>query len=272
MQKYLELLSDILYNGEKREDRTGIGTYSLFGKSLTFDLSKGFPAVTTKYLNFKSVAAELAGFLAGVESALLMRHYGTKIWDANANASKWQASPYCRGPDDMGPVYGSQWRNFNKSGVDQLAIVVNNIIENPTDRRLLVSSWNPAAQHLMCLPPCHVLYQFYVRDEAWLDCQWYIRSVDTFLGMPFDIASYALLVHIIAQQTELVPGIMTMISGDTHIYLNHVEQVVEQLRRQPYALPQLIISDEANIDNFHPDMTELKYYNHHPVIKASMAV
>ncbi len=279
MLLYHMLLQDILNNGEKREDRTGIGTLAVFGKTLTIDLTQGFPAITTKKLFFKSVAAELAGFLEGTESAARMRELGTSIWDANANAEYWQENKNCRGLDDMGRVYGVQWRNWqytnrlNKQhSIDQLREVVQRLIGNPTDRRLIVTAWNPGDLSKMCLPPCHIFFQFFVRNSQYLDCQWYIRSVDSFLGMPFDIASYALLMHIVAQQVDLVPGKMTMVTGDTHIYLNHLKQVKEMLQREPYLPPILHLSDEATIDNFHPSMAKLVNYEHHPEIKASMAV
>jgi len=272
MIEYLDLLKYVMMNGEQREDRTGTGTLACFGQTLKFNLTTGFPAVTTKKLMFKSVAAELAGFLEGTESAVRMRELGTNIWNANANAKHWQEKSECRGPDDMGPVYGSQWLNFGGSNVNQLREVVYRLISNPTDRRLVVSAWNPADLHKMCLPPCHIFFQFFVRQDSYLDIQWYTRSVDLFLGMPFDIASYALLTHIVAQQVDLIPGMMTVVTGDTHIYLNHLEQVIEILDREPKQLPLLDLWYNATIDNFHPDMAKLNNYNPHPAIHAEMSV
>lgn len=270
MKSYNALLQKILKHGDERMDRTGVGTKALFGEKLVFDTTVGFPAVTTKKLFFKSVAAELAGFLEGTESAARMRELGTKIWDANANADWWQLK--VADPDYMGKVYGSQWRNFGGSGIDQLRDVVDRIKSDPTDRRLVVTAWNPADLDDMCLPPCHIFFQFFVREEHYLDIQWYIRSVDSFLGMPFDIASYALLQHIVAQEAGLFPGYNTMISGDTHIYNNHVDQVVEQIGRKPFPLPELALHPEATIDNFEPGMVELIGYQSHESIKAEMAV
>lgn len=270
MLSYQVLLQNILRKGDYREDRTKVGTLAIFGTRLEFDLQKGFPAVTTKKLYFNSVAAELAGFLEGTTSAARMRELGTAIWDANANAPSWQENPNCKGQDDMGPVYGSLWRNFN--GVDQLQELIWRLKENPADRRMIVSAWDPSLLPKQCLPPCHIFFQFYVRQGKFLDCQWYIRSVDTFLGLPFDIASYALLQHIIAQQVGLKPGIVTMIAGDTHIYVNHIPQVKELLSRVPRPKPILNLYDGATIDNFRPDMVQLENYDSHPPITGIMAV
>ena len=272
MLQYQMLLQKILNHGEKRMDRTGVGTVAIFGETLMFDLQDGFPVTTTKKFFMKSMVAELAGFLEGTRSATRMRQLGTKIWDANANAEHWQKNPHCAGIDDMGPVYGSQWRDYNGEGIDQLADVVERIQTNPTDRRLLVTAWNPAKTRYMCLPPCHIFFQFFVRKDEFLDCQWYIRSVDSFLGMPFDIASYALLTHIVANQTGLKPGRVTMNSGDTHIYLNHMDQVYTQLQRIPKQLPKLKLDPKASINNFTPDMVDLIGYECDPEIKAEMAV
>lgn len=271
MKQYLDLLTYVLHNGKVREDRTNTGTLSVFGQQLSFNLGDGFPAVTTKKLQFNSVAAELAGFLEGTQSAARMRELGTTIWDANANASKWQENPNCCGLDDMGPIYGAQWRNWGNR-IDQLSEIVQRLQENPVDRRLVVSAWNPGELDSMCLPPCHIMFQFYVREKMFLDCVYYIRSVDMFLGCPFDIASYALLTHIVAQQVDLAPGHLTQFSGDTHIYLNHVTAVKEQLSRSPGHLPTLNLWDGATIDNFTPDMARLDNYEHAAAIAAKMAV
>jgi len=266
---YQALLTDVYLRGEDRPSRTGIGTRSLFGTRLSFNLEEGFPAVTIKKLYFKSVAAELAGFLEGTESAARMRELGTKIWDANANAKTWQNNPACRGPDDMGVVYGSLWRSFH--GVDQLDRLVRTLIENPYDRRQIVTAWDPSESR-QCLPPCHIFWQTYLREGHLLDLQFYMRSVDLFLGLPFDIASYALLMHIIAQQVDLGVGRLTIIMGDTHIYHSHFEQVELVLWRKPYKLPRLDLCESASIDNFHPDMARLVDYEHHPAVEAPMAV
>lgn len=269
MINYQALLTDVMLNGEDRQNRTGIMTRAKFGTRLEFDLTEGFPATTIKKLYFKSVAAELAGFLEGTRSAERMRKLGTKIWDANANAESWQASPYCSGPDDMGYVYGSLWRDFH--GFDQLVDLVETIISNPNDRRQIVSAWDPSERR-QCLPPCHILWQTYIRKDNYLDLQFYMRSVDLFLGLPFDIASYALLMHIIAQQVDYVPGKLIIVMGDTHIYHNHFEQVETVLRRKPHKLPWLDLWDGSTIDNFHPDHVRLVDYEHHPAVEAPMAV
>lgn len=269
MINYQALLMDVYTNGKDRPSRTGINTRSLFGTRISYNLEEGFPAVTIKKLFFKSVAAELAGFLEGTEDAARMRELGTKIWDANANAKSWQDSGYACGADDMGRVYGSLWRNFH--GVDQLSGLINTLIENPMDRRQVVTAWDPSERR-QCLPPCHIFYQTYVRENNHLDLQFYMRSVDLFLGLPFDIASYALLMHIIAQQVDLMPGNLVIVMGDTHIYHNHFKQVETVLRRKPYKLPWLDLCESASIDNFHPDMARLVGYEHHPAVEAPMAV
>lgn len=275
MRNYLDLMSYVLSSGEQRNDRTGTGTLAIFGTYLEFDLREGFPAVTTKKLAFKSVAAELAGFLEGTTSAKRMRELGTKIWDANANAGYWQSNKYCNGPDDMGRVYGAQWRswtNFYDWNIDQLAAAVKLITNDPTSRRIMVSAWNPGEQKQMCLPPCHYAFQFYVSNDGHLDILVHMRSVDMFLGMPFDIASYALLLHIVANQTNKVPRMLKMTFGDTHIYKNHQNQVLEQLSRIPFELPMLDLDTTATIDNFHPSMAELIDYEYHASIKADMSI
>lgn len=269
MNNYLRLLKRVLTEGSERSDRTGVGTIGLFGTNLEFDLQKGFPAVTTKQLYFKSVAAELAGFLEGTQSAARMRELGTKIWDANANAKIWQDSPYCIGPDDMGRVYGALWRDFG--GVNQLERLVNTLLFNPTDRRMVVTAWDPAEKH-QCLPPCHIFWQVYVRDGEYLDLMFYMRSVDLFLGLPFDIASYGILMHLIAKEVGLKPGKMTVNMGDSHIYLNHIEQVKLQLKRVPKQLPTLYLDPAAHLTNFHPDHVMLQDYKYDVAISAPMAV
>jgi len=269
MKNYLNLLSDVMRNGEKRQDRTGVGTLSVFGCTLQFNLLRGFPVVTTKKLYFNSVCAELAGFLRGVTSAAEMRELGTKIWDANANAPSWQESEYCRGPDDMGLIYGAKWRDFN--GVDQLTNLIETIKNNPTDRRMVVSAWDPAEKR-QCLPACHIFWQVYVRRQSFLDLSFYMRSCDVFLGLPFDIASYALLTHLIAKTVGLKAGQLKVYLGDTHIYLNHLEQVNEQLWRTPYRSPRLSLSNDCSVFSFKPEDASLINYKHYPAIEAEMAL
>lgn len=269
MFNYQALLRRVMTYGEDSDDRTGTGTRRLFNTSISFDLRDGFPAVTCKKLYFKSVKAELAGFLEGTESAARMRELGTKIWDANANAESWQSSEHCSGPDDMGRVYGSLWRNFD--GVDQLRGLLDTIIRTPFDRRQIVTAWHPNEPR-QCLPPCHIFFQTFVSREGSLDLAFYMRSVDLFLGLPFDIASYALLQHIIAQQTDTVPRYLHVNMGDTHIYKNHFKQVEEVMMRNPYSLPTLDLWEGTSIDNFHPDHASLVGYKYHPAVEAPMAV
>lgn len=273
MKNYQELIERILHYGDSRMDRTGVGTQALFGTTLSYPLQKGFPATTTKKLAFKMVAGELAGFLCGTQSAQHMEELGAPIW--NANALDWfnREGTCSSHPKDLGRIYGVQWRAWYNGidNIDQLRDVVDRIKTNPSDRRLIVTAWNPGELHEMCLPPCHTHFQFFVRKGE-LDCIFYMRSVDTFLGMPFDIASYALLVHIICNEVDLKPGVLTGMFADTHIYNNHKSQCEELLNRDPVRLPQLVLSEEATIDNFHPDMCDLINYNPHPTIKAEMAV
>jgi len=251
-------------------DRTGVGTRAIFGNMLKFDLSRGFPILTTKKVPFKVVAAELAGFLEGTDNGLRMKELGASIWDANAVA--WYESPKSQSQHihDLGRIYGVQWRDWDHR-IDQLREVVDRIITDPSDRRLIVTAWNPGELDLMCLPPCHTHFQFFVEGDK-LDLIFYMRSVDTFLGMPFDISSYALLLHIVANETNLKPNILTGCFADTHIYNNHLEQCATLIGRDPYPLPELKLSEEATIDNFHPDMCSLINYQHHDAIKAEMAV
>lgn len=260
MYQYLNLLSDVLTNGVTREDRTGVGTRSIFGAQLRFDLSMGFPLVTTKKVHFKSVMGELLWFISGSSSANELREkYGVTIWDEWADRN-----------GDLGPVYGKQWRDWE--GIDQLASVVSEIKTNPNSRRLIVSAWNPVDIPDMALPPCHVLFQFYVADGR-LSCSMYQRSADVFLGLPFNIASYALLTHMVAQVTDLVVGDLVISLGDVHLYNNHVAQAREQLARTPRALPYLWLnSDVRDIDAFTPDDIRIGAYNPWPAIKAEVAV
>lgn len=296
MKQYHKLLEDILEHGEETTDRTGVGTKSIFGYQMRFNLQDGFPAVTTKRLAWKAVVGELLWFLEGStdERRLAELTYGedktelvgrTTIWTANADA-QGKALGYVNNEftKELGPVYGAQWRKFNGIargdwGTDQIEWLLNEIRTNPDSRRLILSAWNPNQLHEMALPPCHVLAQFRVYKGR-LSCQMYQRSADVFLGVPFNIASYALLTHIIARECDLEVGDFVHTIGDAHIYLNHVDQVKEQLSRTEYQLPTLeiandfILSDglnrEFDIDSV--DMFTLKNYEHHPFIKAPMAV
>lgn len=276
MEQYHNLLLDILENGEVREDRTGTGTISVFGRQLRFDLTKTFPAITTKKLAWRACAAELLWFLEGSsdERRLAEITYGTRdsskstIWTANAHSSYWVSQAKFDG--DLGRVYGVQWRSWR---VDQIEQVINKIKNDPFGRRHIVSAWNVAELDQMALPPCHVMFQFYVSKNGELSCHMYQRSVDTLLGLPFNIASYALLTNMIAHVSGLTAKELIISTGDTHIYLDHVEQVKEQLNRQEFELPTLWLNPEVtDIDKF--TMTDIKLVNYqsHDAIKAKMAV
>ena len=274
---YLELLQDILENGETREDRTGVGTISVFGRQLRFNLEKGFPAVTTKKLAWKACKSELIWFLegSGDERRLAKILHGTKdpvnttIWTGNATAPYWE--PKAKFSGDLGRVYGVQWRNWG--GVDQIKNLIDGIKQDPYSRRHIVSAWNVDELDDMALPPCHVMSQFSVSNNGRLSCHMYQRSVDVFLGLPFNIASYALLTHMIAQVCGLRVGELIISTGDTHIYLNHREQVEEQLTRRPYPAPTLWLNPAiTEIDRFSMDDIQLTNYESHASIKAEMAV
>lgn len=276
MKQYHELLEDILNNGERKDDRTGVGTISVFGRQLRFDLSKGFPAITTKKLAWKSVVSELLWFIEGTgdERRLAEILHGSRdterstIWTGNAQAAYWTAK--ARYDGDLGRVYGVQWRDWR--GVDQLANLIEGIKKDPNGRRHIITAWNVDELDQMALPPCHVLAQFYVSNGK-LSCHMYQRSVDVFLGLPFNIASYALLTHMIAQVCDLKVGELIISTGDTHIYSNHVEQVNEQLSREEYPLPALFLNPEIkDIDKFLMDDILLFDYQSHGTIKAEMAV
>ncbi|MDT0123293.1 thymidylate synthase [Paenibacillus sp. RRE4] len=264
MKNYLDLLQDILDNGVHKGDRTGTGTQSVFGRQLRYDLSKGFPLVTTKRIHLKSVIHELLWFLSGDTNIAYLKENGVKIWDDWADEN-----------GDLGPVYGSQWRTWeapNGEKIDQIAAVIDSIKNNPDSRRHLVSAWNVAEINNMKLPPCHFAFQFYVA-EGKLSCMLTMRSVDTFLGLPFNIASYALLTHMIAQQCDLEVGDFIWSGGDVHIYSNHVEQVKTQLEREPFALPKLVIKRKPDsIFDYRFEDFEFENYEHHPGIKAPIAV
>jgi len=264
MKQYLDLLQEIMDNGVVKKDRTGVGTKSIFGHQMRFDLSEGFPLLTTKKVHLKSIIYELLWFISGDTNVKYLQDHKVSIWDEWADEN-----------GDLGPVYGHQWRSFPKpdgGSVDQLAQVVDMICNNPDSRRMLVCAWNPGEIDRMALPPCHCLFQFYVAEGA-LSCQLYQRSADTFLGVPFNIASYALLTMMIAQVAGLRPGEFIHTTGDTHIYLNHFDQVREQLSRTPRALPQMKLNPEVkSIFDFKYEDFELVGYDPWPAIKAPVAV
>ena len=260
---YEDLLRRVLEEGAPKGDRTGTGTRSLFGAQLRYDLSKGFPLITTKRVHFKSVAYELLWFLRGDGNARWLQEHGVRIWNEWADED-----------GDLGPVYGVQWRSWpTPSGehIDQIAQVIEQIRTNPDSRRLIVSAWNVAEVPEMALAPCHAFFQFHVNDGK-LSCQLYQRSADMFLGVPFNIASYALLTHMIAAQTGLEVGDFVWTGGDCHVYDNHVEQVEEQLTRTPYALPTLELAPRDSIDDYEYEDFTVVGYHHHPAIKAAVAV
>ncbi|MCU1563296.1 MAG: thymidylate synthase [Arthrobacter sp.] len=261
---YEDLLRDVLENGTHKSDRTGTGTLSVFGRQLRFDLSKSFPLITTKRVHFKSVAVELLWFLRGESNVKWMQEQGVTIWNEWADAE-----------GELGPVYGVQWRSWptpDGGHIDQIAELVENLKANPDSRRHIVSAWNVAELKDMALPPCHAFFQFYVADGK-LSCQLYQRSADTFLGVPFNIASYALLTRMLAQQTGLEPGEFVWTGGDVHIYDNHMDQVLKQLAREPYEYPQLEITRKPDsIFDYTLDDFEVVGYQHHPTIKAPIAV
>ncbi len=264
MQQYLDLMRDILENGAKKNDRTGVGTLSVFGRQLRFDLETGFPALTTKRLYMKGVIHELLWFLMGSTNINYLRDRGVTIWDEWADEQ-----------GELGPVYGSQWRRWDGPdgrSIDQISQVIEEIKTNPDSRRLIVSAWNVARIDEMRLPPCHCLFQFYVANGK-LSCHLYQRSADLFLGVPFNIASYSLLTMMAAQVTGLGVGEFIQSFGDAHIYLNHVEQVKEQLSRRPRALPQMVLNKEVtSIFDFKYEDFTLVGYDPYPAIPAPIAV
>ena len=264
MQNYLKLLSDILAQGHSKSDRTGTGTRSIFGYQMRFHLQEGFPLVTTKKLHLKSIIHELLWFLKGSTNVAYLHEHGVNIWNEWANEQ-----------GDLGPIYGKQWRSWegaNGHTFDQIQKVIAEIKANPHSRRLIVNSWNVGELEQMALTPCHALFQFYVADGK-LSCQLYQRSADVFLGVPFNIASYALLTHMVAQQCQLDVGEFVWTGGDCHLYNNHIEQARLQLSRTPYALPQLQIKRiPASIDDYHFEDFEIVNYQSHPAIKAPIAV
>jgi thymidylate synthase len=264
MQQYLDLMRHVLDSGLRRTDRTGTGTISVFGYQMRFDLSEGFPVVTTKKLHLRSIIHELLWFLKGDTNIRYLQENGVSIWDEWADEH-----------GDLGPVYGSQWRSWpapNGKKIDQISNVIDQIRTTPDSRRLIVSAWNPAEIDNMALPPCHSLFQFYVADGK-LSCQLYQRSADILLGVPFNIASYALLTMMIAQVCDLEAGDFVHTFGDAHLYLNHLEQVDLQLSREPYPLPTMSLNPEIrSVFDFTFDDITLHNYQSHPAIKAPIAV
>lgn len=289
MKQYLDLLKDIMENGNDRMDRTGVGTRSVFGRQIRFKMNDGFPAVTTKKLAWKAVVSELLFFLEGSTSTHRLAEIKNDnkpyeqlnekerftIWNDNYEKQGKELG-YENG--ELGPIYSAQYRNFNGEGVDQVQEVINKIRNNPTDRRLIVSAWNPAQLKLAALPPCHMMYQFYVDNDK-LSLMWYQRSVDTTLGLCFNVASYALLLHIVAKMTNKIPFELIGTLGDTHIYKNHFEGVQEQLKRTPHKLPSLEMPDidwSGSIDDVLKQVKtsdfKLLNYVHDDIIKFEMAV
>lgn len=274
MKQYHDLVKHVLENGTQKGDRTGTGTISVFGYQMRFDLSEGFPMVTTKKLHLKSIIYELLWFLKGDTNINYLKENGVKIWDEWADEN-----------GDLGPVYGHQWRNWNSEEIDQITELIETLKKNPNSRRMLVSAWNPSvlpdisksfaenvANGKAALPPCHAFFQFYVADGK-LSCQLYQRSADIFLGVPFNIASYALLTMMIAQVCDLKPGDFIHTFGDAHIYNNHIEQLELQLSREPRPLPKMVLNPEVkNIFDFTFDDFTLEGYDPHPHIKGAVAV
>jgi thymidylate synthase len=264
MQQYLSLMRHVRDTGTKREDRTGTGTLAVFGHQMRFDLSQGFPLITTKKLHMRSIIHELLWFLQGDGNIRYLTENGVSIWDEWADED-----------GELGPIYGVQWRNWPAPGggtVDQISQVMQQLRETPDSRRIIVSAWNVAEIDNMALPPCHTMFQFYVADGK-LSCQLYQRSCDIFLGVPFNIASYALLTHMFAQQADLAVGDFVWTGGDCHLYLNHLEQADEQLQRKPTQLPRMAIKRRpASIFEYAFDDFEILNYAPHPHIRAAIAV
>lgn len=262
MKQYLDLLRDIMENGQDADNRTGVYARKVFGRQMHFDLSNGFPLVTTKKVFLKGIIHELIWLLSGNTNIKYLTDNNVHIWDEWADKD-----------GNLGPVYGYQWRNFNGEGIDQIKDVIERIKKNPQDRRLIVSAWNPAQISQMALPPCHCFFQFDVTPDGRLNCQLYQRSCDMFLGVPFNIASYSLLMMMIAQVTGLKPGEFVHTLGNAHIYSNHFEQVKLQLSREPYPLPQMKINPAVkDIFDFKYEDFELVGYQCHPAIKGEVAV
>lgn len=288
METYIKLIKHILEHGTEKDDRTNTGILSVFGYQMRFDLSKGFPLITTKKVHMKSVIHELLWFIKGDTNIQYLVKHGVRIWNdwpyASFKGSKdyqgesmkafvdkiIEDDDFARDYGDLGPVYGKQWRDFN--GIDQLYNVINEIKSNPNSRRLIVNSWNASELDQMALPPCHMMYQFYVNDGK-ISLQMYQRSADVFLGVPFNIASYALLLEMVAKITGYQAYELVHTLGDAHIYKNHLDQVKEQISRKPYPLAKLVIhGDQDHVEDFKYDDFEIKDYKHHPHIKAKVAV
>lgn len=273
MRQYLDALKDVLENGHDRNDRTGVGTRASFGIYMRFGMSDGFPALTTKKLAFNVMKGELLWFISGSSDNKELNKLGCYIWDANGAADYWK--PKAKFEGDLGRVYGVQWRDWrsaNGKHIDQLTDVIERIKTNPTDRRLIVTAWNPGELDEMVLPPCHMFFQFFVAGDN-LSLQMYQRSADMFLGVPFNIASYSLLLHMVAQVTNLVPYEFIHVLGDAHIYKNHFDVVKEQLTRKPTKLPKLWLNPEiTSIHDFRMEDIKLLDYVPQPAIKAPMAV
>jgi thymidylate synthase len=265
MKEYLDLMRHVYENGTDHEDRTGVGRRSVFGYQMRFDLQKGFPCVTTKKLHLRSIIHELLWFLSGDTNIKYLKENGVRIWDEWADKE-----------GNLGPVYGEQWRAWKTAEgnrIDQISNLIHNIKTNPHSTRLIVSGWNVAEIGKMALPPCHTIFQFFVSPDGKLSCQLYQRSADIFLGVPFNIASYALLTMMVAQVTGLKPGEFVHTFGDAHLYLNHLEQAEEQLKRDPLPLPEMHLNPHVdNIFDFKYEDFELVGYESHPHIKAPIAV
>ncbi len=262
-RQYLDLLREVMATGARRNDRTGTGTLGVFGRQMRFDLAHGFPLLTTKRVHFKSVVLELIWFLKGMTNVGWLRERGCSIWDEWADAN-----------GELGPVYGKQWRSWaapDGRTIDQIAGVLRSIRDNPDSRRHIVTAWNPADVEAMALPPCHCLFQFHVADGR-LSCQLYQRSADLFLGVPFNIASYALLTTLVARATGLEPGEFVHTLGDAHLYLNHLEQAALQVSREPLPFPTLILPDAIDLFDLDESTIRLKGYKPHPGIAAPIAV
>ncbi len=264
MRQYLDLLRDVLQNGTRKKDRTGTGTMSVFGRQMRFDLTRGFPMTTTKRLYLKGVIYELLWFLHGETNIRYLKEHNVGIWDHWADEN-----------GELGPIYGAQWRRWEGPGghrIDQISRVIEKLRKDPDSRRLVVSAWNVGQLESMRLPPCHCLFQFHV-DEGRLSCQLYQRSADLFLGVPFNIASYALLTMMVGQVSDLAPGEFIHTFGDAHVYLNHIEQVETQLAREPRPLPKMVLNPAVrDIFDFKYEDFTLIDYNPHPAIRAPIAV
>lgn len=260
-QTYEAVLRDIYQTGQLKDDRTGVGTYSKFGQMIRYNISDGFPLITTKKVYLKGIIAELLWFLKGDTNIKFLHDHKCHIWDEWADEN-----------GDLGPIYGKQWTDWNGEGINQIQNAIDILQENPSSRRILVSAWNPSQLDEMALYPCHVLFQFYVRDDNYLDCCLYQRSADMFLGVPFNLASYSLLTMMMAQQVGLKPGEFVWVGGDCHIYTNHIKQAQELLSRKPYPLPEMHIRKAKDIFSYDFDDFELVNYRCHPAIKAPVAI